>query len=272
MKSKIIALVMTTFLIGGIVNADQVSVYPVQQYFGAPYLNYMMGTVSLSGYVQNNPSTNLLPISNIGNNNSTCNAYLNTFNKAGDLSSEVAKLQQFLNQYNGANLNGLGFYGPATTQEVINLQHAYGINPTGAQFEKTTALVNAIKCGQVQPKARVVYYSNYNQSSVINLGQDPASNATRTFVPANIYPNPDSQNIPPTNNTRTIPGNNSTVNSPMTGKVPTSSLGTVTSTSSSFLENFGKDFDKIKENYKAYLLVFVLVLALFWFLRKAATE
>lgn len=252
------AVVMFFF---GAVNA-QVS-YPVNN------LNYMMGTVSVPVQSVTSPTSSLpmtpVVVPSTPATSTACVAMLTTFQKFGDNSPEVAKLQNFLNTFAGANLNGKGFYGPATRQEVMNLQYAYGIKPTGAQFEKTTALINGISCGNVAVKARMVYKStqgNYSYSA-------PLSNSANEIE--NIYPNPDgmAQVKPIASPANTV------VTKPVTKPAATTTVTNSTTspaTTSSFASNLKNDFEKIKENYKAYVLVFVLVLALFWFLRKAATE
>lgn len=183
----------------------------------------------------------------------TCPNLINTYNKIGSYGTDVAKLQNFLSNVNGANLNGKGYFGPVTEQEVRNFQYTYGIKTTGYQHILTTKMINDINCGKVAKKARKVYSlsSTYTvKSSVMSAaaGMGTVSNSGSNIVKE--YQAPTKINLIGTGTTATV----------------------TMATKTSFWENLNKDWDKIKENYKAYLLVFALVLALFWFLRKAATE
>lgn len=183
----------------------------------------------------------------------TCPNLLNSYHKIGSYGSEVVKLQNFLNSMNGAKLNGQGYFGPVTLQEVKNFQYTYGIKPTGYQHQLTTKMINDLNCGKVAKKARKVYmgaqkYISSNSGAFKPSTSSAISSANKDLVK-------DYQNF---------------VKNIQSG---TSTTATVTSaTKTSFWENLNKDWNKIKDNYKAYLLVFALVLALFWFLRKAATE
>jgi peptidoglycan hydrolase-like protein with peptidoglycan-binding domain len=184
---------------------------------------------------------------------SSCPNLINTYNKIGSYGTEVAKLQNFLNSVNGANLNGQGYFGPVTQQEVKNFQYTYGIKPTGYQHVLTTKMINDINCGKVVKKVRKVYMlsSAYTMKSPVMSAA--ASMGTVSNSGANLvkeYQAPTKINLVGTGTTATV----------------------TMATKTSFWENLNKDWNKIKENYKAYLLVFALVLALFWFLRKAATE
>lgn len=225
MKSKILARVLaaTVLVVGFFVTAKAQGVpFSVSSnYYPSNHgpQTYMMGTVSLPGanynpnYNPNIPAGNVInPVIVPSASSTTCLPLLNTFNKFGSEGQEVAKLQNFLNHFNGARLNGQGFYGPATMQEVKNLQYTYGINPTGAQYEKTTALINAINCGQVLPKARVVYrgYVSRNYAYTPSVASVSANN---------IYPNPEPGYIPAV---KTYPTRQTSVGNPMVGKVPTS--------------------------------------------------
>ena len=201
------------------------------------------------------------------NNNNVCPQLMFEFNKLGSFGPEVVKLQNFLNQYNGAKLNGLGYFGPVTQQEVKNFQYTYGIKPTGYQHILTTNMINDLNCNKVAKKERKVFVAkkiamlantvsmsapvisnNYSMNNVNNKAKD----LVKEYV---------------TNKAQTIPT--------LTGdtKNPKDMKATFTmATQTSFWANLQNDWNKIKDNYKAYLLVFALVLALFWFLRKAATE
>jgi len=183
---------------------------------------------------------------------SACMPLLTGFHRFGDYNAEVAKLQNFLEQWNGANLNGLGYYGPATTQEVRNLQYTYGLPVTGIQHEKTTALINNLICGNIAKRDRMVAPKGYIASGM--------SVSSVNFTGGkNIYPNAGGGVV-------------KDYGSPKGETVKKGEKDATTSTSTSFFDNLSKDFQKIRENYKAYVLVLVLVIALFWFLRKAATE
>jgi peptidoglycan hydrolase-like protein with peptidoglycan-binding domain len=190
---------------------------------------------------------------NLGAVNAVCPNLINNFHKIGDQGEEVAKLQVFLNQVNGAKLNGKGYFGPATQNEVKNFQFTYGIKPTGYQHILTTKAINDINCGKLPTRERKVFMAKRVVYAPVStqVNYYPVASA-----PVNTYENivkeyPAPKNIKLTGST--------------TKEISTS-------TKSSLWENLQKDWHKIKENYKAYLLVFVLVLALFWFLRKAATE
>jgi peptidoglycan hydrolase-like protein with peptidoglycan-binding domain len=186
----------------------------------------------------------------------SCLPVLTTYHKLGDTGPEVKSLQAFLNDYNGAELNEKGFYGPVTEQEVKNFQYTYGIKVTGVQHVKTTEAINKIKCGQLSKLDRKVF------TGVMAMAT-PSSQTISTYrysQPTNIYPNAPQKNV--LNNKK----ENLTNKNSQTGTTSTSTI------TSGFVDGLKADFEKIKENYKAYLLVFALVLALFWFLRKAATE
>lgn len=193
-------------------------------------------------------------------NTPACLPYISVYNKLGAYGPEVAKLQMFLNQHNGSKLNGQGYFGPVTEQEVKNFQFTYGIRPTGYQHVLTTKMINDIHCGRVAVKPRKVYVEASDFMSTTNNGY---------VTPAPVVSN--SVNMDKINNK-----SNDLVKkyqAPKTIKlVGTGTNATDTATKTSFWENLKKDWAKIQENYKAYLLVFALVLALFWFLRKAATE
>lgn len=211
----------------------------------------MMGTVVLPGgnYPVPMPQQVLQVPTNIG----TCDAFLTSFHKFGDMDNEVVLLQKFLNEYNGANLNGLGYFGKATMKEVQNFQYAFGIKTTGSQYEKTTDIINKIKCGLLEVKKERIVYTAHTSNVVTN------TNYMSNSAKSNFGKITSAKNIPQSD---VYPKG-------VIDSVPSSSSY---STTSSGFPTFQDDFDRIKENYKAYLLVFVLVLALFWFLRKAATE
>ena len=250
MKSKLgLIILLGTFIAQANAQAMLVNVFPLYTYNTKP-VNYMMGVVRLpNGTVSTN--TNIITGNVVGTTTATsCAKYVTTFHKLGDKGADVVRLQKFLNQYNGANLNEKGFYGPATMQEVKNFQYAYGIKPTGAQYEKTTEAINLVNCGLISKKDRVIYKG---QAFVqpMNFG----TTATVSAPVQKIYPN--TSMSAPTGIIKTVP-----VKTPVVKATNTNS----------FFGGMSSDFDKIKENYKAYALVLVLVLALFWFLRKAATE
>ena len=180
-----------------------------------------------------------------------------TYNKLGDYGPEVVKLQNFLNDVNGARLNGQGYFGPVTQQEVKNFQYTYGIKPTGYQHVKTTQMINDIICGKVAKKARLVYVApKMSMTANTYVKNNPV---TVSAMPANT----DGKNLVKDYAPKTIPT--------LTGDTSIKST-TSMATKTGFWANLQNDFTKIQANYKAYLLVFALVLALFWFLRKAATE
>lgn len=184
---------------------------------------------------------------------SSCPNLINTYNKIGSYGAEVAKLQNFLNNVNGAKLNGKGYFGVVTQQEVKNFQYTYGIKPTGYQHVLTTKMINDINCGKVAKKVRKVYMLNSTYTTKSPVISSTATMGTVSNSGVNLvkeYQAPAKINLVGTGTTATV----------------------TMATKTSFWENLNKDWDKIKENYKAYLLVFALVLALFWFLRKAATE
>jgi peptidoglycan hydrolase-like protein with peptidoglycan-binding domain len=226
--------------------------------FAAP--TYSMGTISVP--VKNtvtatttNPAA-AMPVVVVATSSATtsCASYINTFHKLGDNGAEVVTLQKFLNKYNGAKLNEKGFYGPVTMQEVQNFQYTYGIKTTGWQHQKTTAAINNIVCGKLAVKDKKVYIAGGANTTVAQVTPTVAKVDTK-----NIYPNPKTS---PKTETQAIKSTASA----------TSTIVATTSTPTGVYANFKSDFEKVKENYKAYLLVFLLVLALFWFLRKAATE
>lgn len=227
------------------------------------YPSYMMGTVNINGgsFTQVKPATNTstnIPPDQVVT--TTCVPYLTTFHKYGDKNPDVAKLQAFLNKYNGANLNTKGYFGPATQKEVKNFQYTYGVKITGAQYQKTTEVINKLNCGQLAKKDRQIYVG---QKVVATANTLPKTTIAKNFPLNNVYPNaPQTETITPKGVVNSIP------------KKPVESLklSTTSTSTDDLFGNFKSDFDRIKENYKAYVLVFVLVLALFWFLRKAATE
>jgi len=195
-----------------------------------------------------------------------CPAYLTTFHKYGDSGVDVSKLQVFLNQTNGSKLNGKGFYGPATMQEVKNLQYTYGIKVTGAQYEKTTGLINSLVCGNINKRVPLkagASISGYMGTVTVGGGTVTVGKTKPTGI---VYPNPNSPVV------KEYVKNNPNGMMVKGADVMGTSTKMTSTTTNSFWDNLKADFQKIKDNYKAYVLVFVLVLALFWFLRKAATE
>lgn len=216
---------------------------------------------ALPGGSNSTTTVNVFPQNATNTNAAVCVHSATKFNKYGDYGVEVAKLQNFLNEVNGAKLNGKGYFGPATLQEVKNFQYTYGIKPTGYQHIKTTQKINDILCGKVAKVARKVFVEKPIYTST-NVKAMPATTAKVTLPKESVK-----ETV--VNKIPTMVGN---PNSGIGAKATTTATTTETSTTTSFWSNLQKDFDKIKENYKAYLLVFALVLALFWFLRKAATE
>ena len=190
----------------------------------------------------------------------TCPNFISSYNKLGSYGPEVVKLQNFLNRVNGANLNGQGYFGPVTQQEVKNFQYTYGIKPTGYQHVLTTKMINDINCGKVAPKARKVYVLSSMAQVAKNMNYVAPAPVISTGVSVDSIKNNAKNLVKEYEVPKPIKLTGTTT--------PKLDMGTKTS----FWENLGKDWNKIKENYKAYLLVFALVLALFWFLRKAATE
>jgi peptidoglycan hydrolase-like protein with peptidoglycan-binding domain len=248
-----------------IVNVSSINPYIV------PKAGYMMGTVNLNNSQVTTPNTNVVPtvVPTATTSNNVCVPYLTSFHKLGDKGVEVAKLQAFLNEYNGAKLNTKGVYGPVTAREVKNLQYAYGIKTTGAQYQKTTDLINKLNCGSIAAKEGRTIYSPMYKGITKSAGKVQVwTKGMNNLDLDNIYPNVPAQvqNTEPTGVINSLPGKNVP---PTKIKSPAQDI---LATSSDMTGGFQSDFDRIKENYKAYVLVFVLVLALFWFLRKAATE
>lgn len=279
MKSNIINKLK--FLVGAMgvvavlsanVNAQGASAYAVPYYSNNPSLNYMMGVVNLGGQrtnvpvqIQTNIPTNVVPVVvPVQVSSSTCKTQaLSSFHKYGDKGADVVKLQKLLNKFAGAKLNEKGFYGPATAQEVKNLQYMYGINPTGMQYAKTTALLNSLDCGSIQLKTRKVFTGNS-----VTIGNVSVSSGTKAAI-TNVYPNPSAETAM---NFSKFEQKNKKPTKIDTKNLEEFATTSNSSSTNSFFSGLKGDFDKIKENYKAYVLVFVLVLALFWFLRKAAIE
>lgn len=250
-----------------IVNVTSINPYIV------PKAGYMMGTVNLNNSQVTTPNTNVVPTVAptvpVVTSNNVCVPFLTSFHKLGDKGVEVAKLQAFLNEYNGAQLNTKGVYGPVTAREVKNLQFAYGIKVTGAQYEKTTDLINKLNCGSIVAKEGRTIYSPMYKGVTKSAGKVQVwTKGMKGLDLDNIYPNvpTQAQNTEPKGVINSLPGNNLP---PTKIKNP---VQDIMATSGDMTNGFQSDFDRIKENYKAYVLVFVLVLALFWFLRKAATE
>jgi uncharacterized protein (DUF697 family) len=269
MKSKLIqcglAFVLTCGFFSITNAADQVTVTAVGNTVPG-VVNVIVPTVVVPAGT-NTGSNTMVPVNQVVGT-STCANLMTSFNKFGDENGEVAKLQNFLNAKFGTKLNGKGFYGPVTKSLVQDLQYTYGINPTGNQYEKTTKLVNEINCGVVAVKT----LKNFVPKTIA------------TSIPSNIIPTP-VKVAPPVVNANPVvktPDSNTIVKDyantnkkiPSVEGKPTSNIKIATDTASktNFFENLKKDWSRIQENYKAYLLVFALVLALFWFLRKAATE
>jgi peptidoglycan hydrolase-like protein with peptidoglycan-binding domain len=78
---------------------------------------------------------------------SACAPYIKQYNARGSRGSEVVKLQQILNRYNGENITVTGYYGRQTEAAVKRFQHKYGITTSGKQLILTTARINALHCG-----------------------------------------------------------------------------------------------------------------------------
>jgi len=210
-----------------------------------------------------NPTTPTVPVNPVVP--PACVNLLATTSSIGLMSPEVVKLQNFLESYAGANLNGLGYFGPATQASVRNLQYTYGLTVNGTVDNQTLALINNLNCGNIARKTPMFYGRTIGkQPSTTWSSGSGYSGTITTGATGTVYPNP---TIGGTVSSGGIMQSEATV----TRSTTTATTSTSTATSS-FLGSFADDWEKIKENYKAYLLVFVLVLALFWFLRKAATE
>ncbi len=241
-------------------------------YIYSPYTN--KGTTVYYG----TSTASVIPATTVSSTTatSTCVSFISSFNKQGSKSSEVTKLQMFLNEYTGSNLNNLGYFGPATEMAVKNLQNTYGVKVTGAQYEKTTALINSLKCGKIAKKAIVKYTAPVKVATKVSV---PAVVPTAVKTNAVKAINMGSGNVEKVvkNIVKEYPAKEVKVNTDikgkptLEGKIPAKATVSATSTNS-FFSNLQRDWEKVKENYKAYALVFLLVLALFWFLRKAATE
>lgn len=76
-----------------------------------------------------------------------CLPYIKQYNALGSRGSEVVKLQQILNRYNGENITVTGYYGRNTEAAVKRFQHKYGIIASGKQLILTTTRINALHCG-----------------------------------------------------------------------------------------------------------------------------
>lgn len=227
----------------------------------------------LNNYVYKTPPYTYLPLNTdvstggmkYATTTGVCSQSVTKYNKFGDFGPEVSKLQYFLNEVNGAKLNGLGYFGPATLQEVKNFQYTYGVSPTGYQYVRTTQKMNDILCGNIAKVARKVYVA----PTAVSVSVNPVNTKAIAPMAANNLEVNKVQNIGKNLVKEYVPAIPKTIPS-LTGS-PTS-VKVDMATKTGFWANLEKDFNKIKENYKAYLLVFALVLALFWFLRKAATE
>ncbi len=201
----------------------------------------------------------------------TCSNYLNTFNKFNSSGAEMVKLQIFLNQFNGANLNGMGYYGKVTTQEVKNLQFTYGLPVTGKQYKLTTALINNLNCGIIAKRDRKVF------KPVLAV-----AHTNKTIVVDHTTPNNKVTIYEKIKNTESkvaeliaqnmVNADKNKEKMLQGKKAATSTLATNTKSTTTFMSIINSELSNLKENYKSYLVVFFLVLALFWFLRKTATE
>lgn len=256
-----------TIFVAGNANAQITrveSVYPYSQNtFNQPYFqnNTLVNTVIVGMPAAQAVGT------------TTCTNYMSTFNKLNSSGGDVAKLQFFLNDYNGAKLNGKGYYGNVTTQEVKNLQYAYGLPVTGNQYRLTTALINNIKCGVIANKQRVVYKPTISVKTNQTIYYAPSSNSV-TSVSEKIKVTESkvakiiAQNIVDSQKNKE---NRESLKMDL-DKTKLEFATFTKTTSTSFSSTLSSEFKNLKENYKSYLVVFFLVLALFWFLRKTATE
>jgi len=220
-------------------------------------VDFNMGTVILhTKSLATTTTVNTVNVVNVATSTATsCMPVLTTYHKLGDSGADVKRLQSFLNDFNGASLNEKGFFGPVTEQEVKNFQHTYGVKVTGVQHVKTTETINKLNCGKLTKLDRKVFTGHLVMSS----SNSQTISTYKYSQPPRIYPNAPQKNV--------------SLDKKIETKNDKSAVSTTTSTiTSGFIDGLKSDFDKIRENYKAYLLVFALVLALFWFLRKAATE
>lgn len=267
MKSKIIQSVIALVLTFGtfsFTNAATSTVQVTSTFVQPASVVYKTPVVVL-------PATSTVVVTGTGAT-TTCVNLLTSYSKLGTENSDVAKLQNFLNANFNTKLNGKGYFGPVTKAVVQDFQYTYGINPTGYQYISTTEMINKINCGVVPVKA----LKNFTETKNLTVSNSSAS----SLIPQNIIPSPVSakplSNTQPTKNivkdyTQPTKVQNNNKIPAVEGK-PSDTTISASTTKMSFWDNLKKDWAKIKENYKAYLLVFALVLALFWFLRKAATE
>jgi hypothetical protein len=137
------------------------------------------------------------------------------------------------------------------------------------QYQKTTDLINKLNCGQIAKNPSRTVYASKARVAVAPV-------KTTNITSENIYPNPTRVQAEPSGVITSKPaGNNSQVVRNIPGANPSVNSDhdmVVDEEGNTFWGGLQDDVDRIKQNYKAYILVFVLVLALFWFLRKAATE
>ena len=263
MKSKIlmfgVGILLGSLSLFATVNAQITkveSVYPYSvDYFGQPS--------------QTATTSNVVIISSVSGP-TTCVNYLNTFNQYKSQGEEVVKLQNFLNDYNGANLNGQGFYGPVTVQEVKNFQYTYGLPVTGKQYQLTTSLINNIKCGVIAKRDRVVFVQKLSSTVNTSFNYQYATKTTQMILREKVQ-NTESkvakiiaQNI--------IDASKNKENVLLNISKNKLTISTDTPATNTFASVLNSELKNLKENYRSYLVVFFLVLALFWFLRKTATE
>lgn len=199
---------------------------------------------------------------------STCVPYITNFHKYGDKGDEIISLQKFLNRVNGAKLNEKGFYGPVTMQEVKNLQYTYGIKVTGNQHILTTALINNINCKVITLKDRKVYVEK--RISYVTPSRENYISTSSNTLEEKIQKTQEKVAQILVNN---LISNENKKASTTTKEIKNEvKIGTTSASTSTFQSILEKEIENIKENYKSYVVVFLLIVALFWFLRKTATE
>lgn len=119
---------------------------------------YVDATTNKSGTRKANSKEKELTIMVTGNGPQFCEAYLTSYIRRGSSndSSQVLRLQRFLNEYEGLEVPLTGFYDSTTEQAVRDFQEKYrssiltpwGIGePTGYVYYTTQKQVNDIYCG-----------------------------------------------------------------------------------------------------------------------------